>query len=437
MLLQIPPKVFILTLGCAMNTRDSEHLFAELKAKEGYEKTDNAKEADLILINTCSVRERPVSKLFSELGAFNLIKKEGAKIGVCGCTASHLGRTIFKRAPYVDFVLGARNVSRISDAIKERRAVYVDTDHDESRFVFAEHRFSPHSALINISIGCDKQCAYCIVPHTRGRELSIPLDLIVAEAKKAVDRGAIEVVLLGQNVNSYGSRFSAPHKRVEFLDLLEAVSEIDGIKRIRFQSPHPLHMDDRFLEVFARNEKICKHIHMPLQSGSSRILRAMKRGYTKEWFLERSARVRQMRADATISTDIIVGFPEESDEDFEETLDVMRQVRFEQLFSFKFSPRPMTAAAKMKGQIDEEIAADRLNIVQSLYKKQLYEAMNAQIGKVFDVFLESGADGASLYGRAHNFYALKVSGGAKAGEFARVRAFGVERGALLGEVVSG
>ncbi|MDR0746418.1 MAG: tRNA (N6-isopentenyl adenosine(37)-C2)-methylthiotransferase MiaB [Helicobacteraceae bacterium] len=429
------PKVFIKTLGCAMNERDSEHLFAELREKEGYERTDRAEEADLILINTCSVRERPVAKLFSELGAFNLIRKERAKIGVCGCTASALGEKIFARAPYVDFVLGARNVSKITEAIKNSRSVFTGTGYDESEFAFAEGRFNKYRALINISIGCDKQCAYCIVPATRGKEISIPSKLILNEAKKAVESGAVEVVLLGQNVNSYGSRFSSPHKKIDFPELLEEISQIDGLKRIRFQSPHPLHIDDRFLRVFADNPKICKHIHIPLQSGSTKILRAMRRGYTKEWYLDRALKVREMVKDATISTDIIVGFPGEREEDFEESLDVMRQVKFEQLFSFKFSPRELTAAALMGDRVEDKTASKRLWRIHSLYKKQLNEAMDAQIGKEFDVFLELADDRKTLYGKSHNFYSFRIFNGAKEGEFVKVRAVGIKNGALIGEAV--
>jgi tRNA-2-methylthio-N6-dimethylallyladenosine synthase len=417
-----------------MNTRDSELLFAELRDKEGYEKASAADEADLILINTCSVRERPISKLFSELGAFNLIKKPNAKIGVCGCSASHLGASIFRRAPYVDFVLGARNVSKITTALKEPRSVYIDAANDDSEYVFSDYRSNKYQALINVSFGCDKHCAYCIVPHTRGKEVSVPPNIVLNEAKKAADSGAIEVVLLGQNVNSYGSRFSRFGESIDFPTLLEKVSEIDGIKRIRFQSPHPLHMDDRFLEVFALNQKVCKHMHMPLQSGSTRVLKAMKRGYTKEWFLQKAEKARSLAAETTISTDIIVGFPGERDEDFEDTLDVMRVVKFERLFAFKFSPRPMTLAAQMDNKIDDETASARLNLTQSLHKKQLREAMNAQIGKTFEVFLEEADDKIGFYGRARNFYAIRLLEG-KEGTFARAKATKVDRGALWGEIV--
>lgn len=420
-----------------MNSRDSEHLFAELKAKEGYEQTEDPASADLILINTCSVRERPVSKLFSELGSYNLIKKSGAKIGVCGCTASHLGGSIFKRAPYVNFVLGARNVSKITQAVNEDRSVFVDTTNDETAFEFNEFRSNKYSALVNISVGCDKECAYCIVPRTRGEEISIPVDLIVKEVQKAVDSGAVEVLLLGQNVNSYGRRFSNGSKKIDFVDLLSSVSKVDGLRRIRFQSPHPLHMDDRFLEYIASDPKMVRHIHIPLQSGSTNILRAMKRGYTKEWFLNRVQKLKDLLPEVTIGTDIIVGFPGESDEDFEETLEVLEQVRFEQVFSFKFSSRPHTQAANMRDLfVDDEIASARLNMLQKIYKEQLNDLMQQQIGKTFEVFLEESSDGDGIYAKSDRFYAFHIKENATVGTFAKVKAVGMERGALVGQIIS-
>ncbi len=419
-----------------MNVRDSEHLFAELSTRADYDRTDRPEEADLILINTCSVREKPVSKLFSELGQYNRIKKPEAKLGVCGCTASHLGESILKRAPYVNFVLGARNVSKIVDIAQRDKAVEIDLDHDESTYHFSEHRSSPYQALVNISIGCDKECTYCIVPHTRGSEVSIPPKLIIDEIKRAVDRGALEVMLLGQNVNNYGRRFSGPEARIDFPELLEQISRIEGLERIRFQSPHPLHMDDRFLEVFAHNEKIVKHMHMPLQSGSTAILRAMKRGYSREWFLERAARLRQMVPGVTIGTDIIVAFPGESDRDFEQTLDVMRQVAFEQVFSFKYSPRPLTKAAQMPGAIDNQEASARLAILQALHREQLSMAMAAQVGTTQRVLFES-QEGEWVLGRGDNFYLIKAPADKAAkGEIRSVQIVMADRGALIGTQVA-
>ncbi|BDY12709.1 tRNA (N6-isopentenyl adenosine(37)-C2)-methylthiotransferase MiaB [Hydrogenimonas cancrithermarum] len=403
-------KFYIETLGCAMNVRDSEHMIAELTRKEGYEATDRLEEADLILINTCSVREKPVNKLFSEIGVFNKRKKEGAKIGVCGCTASHLGEEIIKRAPFVDFVLGARNVSKITQVLHTPKAVEVDIDYDESQYAFGEFRSSPFKAYVNISIGCDKQCTFCIVPHTRGDEVSIPADLLVQEARKAAQSGAKEIFLLGQNVNNYGRRFSGEHPKMNFTDLLRRISEIEEVERIRFTSPHPLHMDDEFLEEFARNPKICKSMHMPLQSGSSRILKAMKRGYTKEWFLDRAAKLRAMVPDVSISTDIIVAFPGESDEDFEDTMDVIEQVRFEQIFSFKYSPRPLTPAKDYEGQVPDEVGSERLARLQARHNEMLDEMKSGRIGKVYEVYFEELRPGGKVAGRTDNNWLVQVEG---------------------------
>ena len=373
-------KVFIETLGCAMNERDTEHMLAELSDKENYEQTDDSLEADLIIINTCSVRERPVHKLFSELGGFNKKKKAGAKIGVAGCTASHLGKDIIKRAPYVDFVLGARNISKITEVIHKPKAVEIDIDYDESQFAFKDFRTSAHKAYVNISIGCDKACTFCIVPKTRGDEISIPADLIIQECVKASDSGVKEIFLLGQNVNNYGRRFSGEHEKVSFAQLLNRISKIEKVERIRFTSPHPFHMDDEFIEEFASNPKICKSMHMPLQSGSSEILKMMKRGYTKEWFLNRAEKLRKMVPGVSISTDIIVAFPGESQEDFEETLDVMKQVRFNQVFSFKYSPRPLTEAAEMTNEVDSEVASERLAYLQGFQNSITDEITDTYLG---------------------------------------------------------
>ena len=423
-------KLFIETLGCAMNVRDSEHMIAELSQKENYELTDNMPEADLILINTCSVREKPVQKLFSEIGVFNKKKKEGAKIGVCGCTASHLGEEIIKRAPAVDFVLGARNVSKITEVLHTKGAVEIDTSYDESAFAFSEFRTSPFKAMVNISIGCDKTCTFCIVPATRGEEIAIPAHLIVQEARRAAQSGAKEIFLLGQNVNNY------MYEDIDFPDLLELISEIEEVERIRFTSPHPLHMDDKFLEVFASNHKICKSMHMPLQSGSTRLLKEMKRGYSKEWFLNRAHKLREMVPDVHISTDIIVGFPGESDEDFEETMDVINQVRFEQIFSFKYSPRPQTKAAEFTNVIAPEVASARLTRVQAKQDELLDEIAQATRGKVYEVYFEELRNNGGIGGRAENSFMVQVEGSEELlGLTKKVRITNPRRKTLYGEVI--
>lgn len=428
-------KLYIQTLGCAMNVRDSEHIIAELSQKEDYALTNEPETADLILINTCSVRERPVHKLFSEIGGFEKLKKKGAKIGVCGCTASHLGAEIFKKAPNVDFVLGARNVSQITRAVKTPKFLGTDINYDESKFAFAEFRSSPYKSFINIMIGCDKHCTYCIVPHTRGEEISIPFSLIFDEAQKAVDKGAKELFLLGQNVNNYGKHFSKAHEKMDFADLLTRLSEIPNLKRIRFTSPHPLHIDDKFLEVFTHNEKICKALHLPLQSGSNAVLKAMRRGYTREWYLEKALKVRKMCENASISTDIIVAFPNESEKDFEDTLEVMNEVRFEQIFSFKYSPRPLTKAALMSGQIEPELATRRLSKLQGRQNEILDEIVARQRLKEFEVLFEEQREN-GVAGRSDNNFLVQTQGGAEfLGQMKRVKITNPRRMVLYGEVL--
>ncbi len=434
----MPKKLYLETLGCAMNVRDSEHIVAELNQKEPYVLVEAIEEADLILINTCSVREKPVSKLFSEIGVFKKRRKAGAKIGVCGCTASHLGETIIQRAPVVDFVLGARNVSKINEVVARHHAVEVDIDYDESTYAFGEYRNTEYKAMVNITIGCDKSCTYCIVPHTRGEEISIPSDLIVQEITKAVKGGAREVMLLGQNVNGYGRRFGVGVVEAvkDFTGLLQKISRIEGLERIRFASPHPLHMDDAFLEEFAANPKICKHIHVPLQSGSTRILRAMKRGYTQENFLERCAKIRRLAPEATISTDVIVGFPGESDDDFEATMTVLEAVRFEQMFSFKYSPRPLTEAAEFEEQVDDAVAGERLQRLQARHNAILDEVMDAQMGRIHRVYFDELKSGGRIAGRTDDGKLVFVSGSEELlGQIRDVEIIRTSRAALDGRVV--
>jgi tRNA-2-methylthio-N6-dimethylallyladenosine synthase len=409
-----------------MNVKDSEHIIAEL-ANE-YETTNNPKEADLIIINTCSVREKPVNKLFSELGALKKINPN-AKFGVCGCTASHMGEKIIKRAPYVSFVLGARNVSKIREAVNEEKYVFTDIDYDDTTYMFKNTRKNPYKDFVNIMVGCDKKCTFCIVPKTRGKEISIPMDLILKQVEKLASEGVKEVTLLGQNVNNYGKRFSINHPKVDFTDLLKEVSKIDGIEIIRFTSPHPLHADDKFLDEFANNPKIAKHIHFPLQSGSTKILKAMKRGYSKEWFLNRCEIIRQI-PEVSITTDIIVGFPGESEEDFKETLDVVEKVRFEQMFSFVYSPRPLTEAAEMPNQVDKEIAKKRLHKLQSMHKKIQDEIYKNKKGKVYKALIEE-----ETLARSNNNFTIKIAPSDKVGRIVDVKIKEVINHNLIGEIV--
>ncbi len=420
-----------------MNDTDSKHIQAELEKHKGYSATQNIEDADLIIINTCSVREKPVQKLFSEIGQFNKKKKDGAKIGVCGCTASHLGEDIIKRAPYVDFVLGARNISKIKDVVDKKGSVEISIDNDDSQYEFAIANNNNFRTSVNISVGCDKECTYCIVPSTRGDEISIPPEMIVSQIQKAVDNGVVEVALLGQNVNSYGKRFSNNRDKYSFTQLLQDISKIDGLKRIRFTSPHPLHMDDEFIEEFARNPKISKCIHMPLQSGSTKILKAMKRGYTKEWFLNRALKMRELIPDLRITTDIIVAFPGETHEDFLDTLDVVNQVKFDQIFNFKYSPRPNTKALELKDlEIEDSIGSARLDELIELHKRYLENSMPNMIGKTVNILVESLKPNGEVSGYTDNYFLVFTKGSDELlGKFVNVKITSATRTSLKGKIV--
>ncbi len=429
-------KLFIETLGCSMNVRDTEHIIAELKKYENYETTQELEDADLIIINTCSVREKPVAKLFSELGNFNKKKKDGAKIGVCGCTASHLGEGIIKRAPYVDFVVGARNVSKISFAVQNPKTVAIDIDNDETTYEFADYRNSLYRSSVNISLGCDKSCTYCIVPATRGDEISIPKEIIINEIKKSVVSGAKEIFLLGQNVNNYGTNFSDKRDKTTFTSLLQDISKIDGLERIRFTSPHPLHMDDKFIEEFASNPKICKQIHVPLQSGSTKVLKDMKRGYSKEWFLNRCEKIKSLVPNVRISTDIIVGFPDESDAEFLDTIDVIEKVKFEAIFNFKYSPRPLTVAENLPNQIEDKVASQRLQQVIALHKIHQDEHMAKYLGKTMKVLFEDLKPNGEVFGFSDNYTQVFVEGSEELlGKIVDVEIIKTNRTSLTGKVL--
>ncbi len=429
-------KLFIETLGCAMNVRDTEHIIAELNKYQSYTTTQTLEEADLIIINTCSVREKPVAKLFSELGIFNQKKKKDAMIGVCGCTASHLGEEIIKKAPYVDFVLGARNVSKISEAVLTKGMVAVDINNDETTYDFADFRNSKYRCSVNISLGCDKSCTFCIVPATRGEEISIPKGLIIKEIEKSVREGALEVFLLGQNVNNYGTKFTDEREKTNFTELLRDISKIEGLKRIRFTSPHPLHMDDEFIEEFASNPKICKSIHVPLQAGNTRVLKDMKRGYTKEWFLNRCAKIKDLAPTARISTDIIVAFPGESDEEFLDTLDVIEKVKFDTIFNFKYSPRPHTPAQNMANQISSEVASARLQRVIELNKEHQDELMGNFVGQTVEVLFEDLKPNGEVFGYTDNYAGVFVKGSEELlGKILPVKITKANRTSLQGQVI--
>jgi len=365
------PGVYIRTFGCQMNVYDTEKLYRILDDR--YAAVDSPEKAELILVNTCSVREKPEHKLYSLLGQLRELKEQDPNllIGVGGCVAQQEGDRILKRNSAVDFVFGTHNLSLVPSLIERRRQglgrqVAVDYRDEWEELPLGSSVQGRTSVFVSISRGCNKNCTYCIVPTTRGSEVSRALDEVLREVRVAVHRGAKEVILLGQTVNSYGLDLEP---RVKFVELLERVAEVDGIQRIRFTSPHPQEVRSDFYRLVSENPKVCHHIHMPLQSGSDRILKAMNRNYRRKRFLSIVEGLRESVPDIAISTDLIVGFPGETRSDFEETLEMMRRVKFDSSYSFAFSRRPGTIAADLGGQLPQEEKLIRLQELQALQEE--------------------------------------------------------------------
>ncbi len=379
---------FIETYGCQMNVADSE-LVAGLLQREGYRETKDIARAAAIFVNTCAIREHAEDKVHSRLGEFNRIKKRRPEviIGVLGCMAQNLKDVLLENKPYVDIILGPdsyRQLPQILHRKTENKTHIVDTK--LSRFEVYDDLFPSRregiNAWVSIMRGCDKFCTFCIVPFTRGRERSRSISSITTEVEQAVEDGFVEVTLLGQNVNSYH------HEGKEFHDLLEEVAQIPGLRRIRFTSPHPQDVNRTLLETMAGHRNICNSIHFPLQAGSNKILKRMNRTYTREHFVALTDMIRELIPDVGISTDIIVGFPGESEADFQETLDVMNHVQFDSAFTFKYSPRPWTKAAQYSDQVPEEIKQERLERLINLQKKHTLSRNRRLIGKVEWVLVE-------------------------------------------------
>lgn len=395
--------LYIKTFGCQMNEYDS--LKIEKLLESSYQKVGAPEQADLIVINTCSVRDKPEQKLYSLLGEMRELKKDrpGMMIGVCGCVAQQEGEKIVKRSKDVDFVFGTHNISLVPSLIDLRRngaAPQVAVDYrDEWEELPAGFVDSDRvSVFVSISRGCNKNCTYCIVPTTRGREVSRPVEEIEREVRIAAHRGAREVVLLGQTVNSYGLDFSP---RSSFVKLLERVSQIDGIKRIRFTSPHPQEIRQDFIDLVCSNPKICRHVHMPLQSGSDTILKAMNRNYRRKRYLAIIEALKTRVPDMAITTDIIVGFPGETEEDFEDTLEVMDIVQFDNSYSFMFSPRPGTKAAEMRETLTQADKLERLKILQARQDRITSARLAGWKGREAEMLIDgaSASDSRFLQGR--------------------------------------
>ena len=393
-----PIKRFALqTYGCQMNVADSE-LVEGILTNLGLEKTSNYDEADAIFLNTCAIRENAETKVHSKLGNLHKIKlnKPHLIIGVLGCMAQNLKDDLLKNKPYVDIILGPDSYRKIPDLINRHitdNKSIVDTK--LSRFEVYENLFPTRgdtfNAWVSIMRGCDKFCSFCIVPFTRGRERSRDVKSIVLEVKKAVDQGFVEITLLGQNVNSYNFEGKS------FADLLLTVSEIEGVKRIRYTSPHPQDINVELLEVMASKSNICNYVHFPMQSGSNEVLKRMNRTYTRERFYDMAMKIREIMPNCGLSTDIIVGFPGETDVQFRETLDLMDSIKFNSAFTFKYSPRPYTKAEQFSDQIDESVKKERLDEMLVLQRKHTLELNQKMVGSFQQVLIEKESKKSNLH----------------------------------------
>lgn len=397
------PGVYIKTFGCQMNEYDTAKLYKILEGHYG--RVENEADADLLLINTCSVRDKPEQKVYSQIGRYNKLKKQNPDllIGVGGCVAQQEGTKIIKRSKAVDFVFGTHNLSLVPSLINLRKQgsspqVAVDYRDEWEDLPLGFSETDKVSAFVTISRGCNKKCSFCIVPTTRGPEVSRDPKEIEREIRLAVRKGVKEVVLLGQTVNSYGK--DLPQK-ISFADLLHSISEIDGLEWIRFTSPHPQEVKKDFLDLFSRNPKICRHIHLPLQSGSNSILKSMRRSYKRERYLEIVDSLRERVPDIAITSDIIVGFPGETEADFMETVEILEQVRFSSTYSFMFSPRPGTHAEKLEGRIEEEEMLRRLHFFQKRQQEITQEILSSFKGEKVRALLDSSSshDNEILQGR--------------------------------------
>ncbi len=375
-----------------MNVHDSEKI-AALMEESGYESTDDVVKADLVIINTCSIREKAAQKVYSQLGRLRKLKRKNPAliIGVGGCLAQHCGTKFFERAPFLDLVFGTHNIHLLPEMvtkIEKRKTPLVYTEMRESVKSLSIPPLNKNgkiSAYVTIMQGCNNFCSYCVVPYLRGPEESRPLPEIVNEVKMLSRQGVKEVTLLGQNVNSYGASSGRGH---DFADLLQEIGMIDGIERIRFTTSHPKDISDRLIRCFMEVDKLCEHIHLPVQAGSDRILEMMNRGYTVKEYVEKVDKLRSACPQISITSDIIVGFPGETERDYQATIDLMEKIRFDNIFSFHYSKRAGTAAARLVDTVSESVKRERLQSLQALQEKHTLEKHEALVGDIAEILVE-------------------------------------------------
>ncbi|MEW6152980.1 MAG: tRNA (N6-isopentenyl adenosine(37)-C2)-methylthiotransferase MiaB [Actinomycetota bacterium] len=444
-------RYLIRTFGCQMNEHDSERLAGLLEA-DGYEATDDLEQADVVVLNTCCIRENADNKLYGHLGHLKAVKarRPGMQIAVGGCLAQKDRDLVQQRAPQVDAVFGTHNVGRAVDLLHEAAAgggpvmeIWDEADLDEETAfpsALPVRRDVAWSAWVTIQIGCDNACAFCIVPAVRGREISRPFGQVVAEVEALAAAGTTEVTLLGQNVNSYGRDLAARQFKPLFAELLSAVGAVEGIRRVRYTSPHPKDLRPDTIAAMAAGGAVCEHLHLPLQSGSDRVLAAMHRGYTAERYLARLAQARAAIDDLAVTTDLIVGFPGETDDDFERTLEVVAEAAYDSAYTFVFSPRSGTEAAERTDQfVPADVVADRFERLRVVVERSALARHQARVGRVEEVLVEGpGKKGTALAGRTRQNKLVHFAAGERplpAGSYATVRVTAAAPHHLSGELV--
>ncbi len=439
-------KVFIKTFGCQMNEYDSDKMVDVLRAEQGYEKTDDVDQADLILFNTCSVREKAQEKVFSDLGRVKHLKARGVLIGVGGCVASQEGSAIIARAPYVDLVFGPQTLHRLPEMLNQRqRQQRAQVDISFPEIEKFDHlppaRVEGSSAFVSIMEGCSKYCSYCVVPYTRGEEVSRPFDDVLVEVWGLADQGVKEVTLLGQNVNAYRGRMGGTAEIADFALLLEYVAAIPGIERLRYTTSHPSEFTQRLIEVYAKLPQLVNHLHLPVQHGSDRILMAMKRGYTAMEYKSTVRKLRSVRPDIRMSSDFIVGFPGETEEDFEKTMKLIDDIGFDNSFSFVYSARPGTPAAALHDETPQAVKLKRLQRLQAVIEGNMQRISDSLVGTVQRILVEgpsrkSTAESPELTGRTECNRSVNFKGPARlVGQMIDVHVTAVWSHSLRGEVV--
>jgi tRNA-2-methylthio-N6-dimethylallyladenosine synthase len=452
----VPQKTFYLeTFGCQMNVHDSEKVVGTL-VREGYRQVESVEQADLILYNTCSIRDKAEQKVFHRLADFKKLQAEGKKFGVLGCVAQQEGEKIFERAPHVSLVCGSASYRNLPEMLvqlesvpagkRERRKVETENlvritgldDRQTDKCFETEFtaRTNPHRGYITIIEGCDKFCAYCVVPFTRGKERSRTSTSVLAEARQMADLGYTEIQLLGQNVNSYKD----PEGKKTFAELLAAVGEVAGIERVRFTTSHPRDFGRDIVEAIDAVPTLCDHVHLPVQSGSTRVLDAMQRLYTREQYLERIAWMKSAKREISITTDVIVGFPGETEADFNETLSLLDEVGYDAVFSFKYSARPNTPALGLKDALSEEEKSRRLEVMMALQKQMQIARYAKYVGRRLQVMVEGYNEsrgqwiGRTSQNKTLNFTASH-SGGLRIGSYTQVLVTRSFPNSLVGESV--